>query len=82
MALDRLLNTLAAQYETNPKSDTKGVLITPYFQLEPSMDIVPLVQFMIGLVNKGLSSFPFSLKGQLTKKKQTKRMKVRKMIVS
>ena len=51
MTLD-YISHLADIHKSNSKTDTKGVIMPPQLNVQPSMYIVPLLHLMIGLVNK------------------------------
>ena len=51
-----LLHHPANLHHSNPKADSKGVVMSPQLQVEPAMYIVPLLHLLIGLVNKLWSS--------------------------
>ena len=48
-----LLEYYAQQHHSNPKSDTKGVVMSPLIKIDPSRYIIPILHLLIGLVNKG-----------------------------
>ena len=46
------LRELAVLKQSNPKYDSKGVVMLPQLDVEPSMYIVPILHLLIGLINK------------------------------
>ena len=46
------LKQLQDANSNTPKVDTKGVIMTPQLNVEPSAYIVPLLHLLIGMVNK------------------------------
>ena len=39
------------------KPDTKGIIMPPIFDIEPQDYIIPILHLLIGIVNKGWTSF-------------------------
>ena len=56
-----LLQQYASINASNPKADTKGVIMNPQLLIEPKYYVVPILHLLIGLVNKVWTSLLFFL---------------------
>ena len=54
-----LLCQYASIHDTNPKANTKGVVMQPQIQMDPKFFILPLLHLLIGIVNKAWTSMAF-----------------------